>query len=60
MDEKTSIQNFKSIVSRPVNLPIKLRAHVNGHALELPQHAAEIVEGIVLLLFLHLKGQNSG
>jgi len=34
--------------------PVKLGAHVDGHALELAQHAAEVIEGVVLLLLLDL------
>jgi hypothetical protein len=37
--------------------PVKLGAHVDGHALELAQHAAEVVEGVVLLLLLDLQGR---
>jgi len=35
--------------------PVKLTAHVDGHALELAQHAAEVIEGVVLLLLLDLQ-----
>jgi hypothetical protein len=38
-----------------ISSPVKLRAHVYSHALELAQHTAQVVQGVVLLLLLQLQ-----
>jgi hypothetical protein len=50
-----SIWFGNSIKEEVTSSPVKLGAHVNGHALELAQHAAEVIEGVVLLLLLDLQ-----
>jgi hypothetical protein len=50
-----SIWFGNSIKEEATSSPVKLGAHVNGHALELAQHAAEVIEGVVLLLLLDLQ-----